>query len=132
MTSFDAEVLARQLAQLGRDLDDEVKNLGQYEEEAVDAEGHYRIKESAFDDELDKCFLEASGGSVEVRKAQARIVTTSYRLDSQEAYLEWQRAKARVRTQQANLSAIHKRIEIGRSLLSREKALISLSGVGET
>ncbi len=97
----------------------------------MDAEGFYRIKEAALDDELDKCFLEASGGSVEVRKAQARVVTTSWRLDAQEAYLKWQKAKARVRTQQANLAALHRRCEIGRSLLSREKALISLAGVGE-
>lgn len=130
MTSFDAETLARQLAALGRDLDDEVKVLGQLEEEAVDAEGHYRAKEYAFDSELDKCFLEASGGSVEVRKAQARVVTTSWWLDSQEAYLDWQRAKARVRTQNASLSALKTRIDIGRSLLSRERALLSLSGSG--
>lgn len=131
MSAYDADTLVRQLAQLGRDLDDEVKVLGELEESAVDAEGEYRSRESAFDDELDKCFLEASGGSVEVRKTQARVVTTSWRLDSQEAYLEWQRAKGRLRTQNANLQALRTRIDIGRSLLSREKALLSLGGVGE-
>lgn len=131
MSGFDGELLARQLAQLGRDLDEEVKHLGELEEEAVDAEGLYRERESAHDDELDKCFLEASGSSVEVRKAQARVLTSSWRSEAGEAFLEWQRAKARVRTQQANLAALHRRCEIGRSLLSREKALISLAGVGE-
>lgn len=130
MSAIEAETLVRQLAALGRDLDEEVRNLGRMEEEAVDAEGHYRAKEYAFNSELDKCFLEASGSSVEVRKAQARVVTASWWLDTQDAYLEWQKAKARVRVQQANLSALKSRIEIGRSLLSREKSLLSLASSG--
>jgi hypothetical protein len=130
MSSFDAETLARQLAALGRDLQDEVKVLGELEEDTVTAEGKYRVKEYLLDDAIDKAFL-AFDGSVEVRKAQARITTTSYRLDSHEAYLEWQRMRGRLRTQQASLTALHKRVEIGRSLLSREKALLSLSGIGE-
>jgi hypothetical protein len=130
VSAFEAETLARQLAQLGRDLDDEVKVLGKLEEEAVDAEGHYRAKEYAYTYAMDKAFLDFSG-SVEVRKAQARTTNGSYWLDSQDAYLDWSRAKAKVRTQNANLSAIRTRIDIGRSLLSREKALLALGGVGE-
>jgi hypothetical protein len=130
MSSFDADTLARQLAQLGRDLQDEVAILGQYEEESVDAEGKYRDAESSLDWATDKAFLDFEG-SVEMRKAQARISVTSYQLEYRVAYLEWQHAKAKVRTQQANLQALHKRIEVGRSLLSREKALIALAGVGE-
>lgn len=128
MSSFDADTLARQLAQLGRDLQDEVTILGELEEASVDAEGEYRDKESSLDWATDKAFLDFEG-SVEMRKAQARTSVTSYQLDYRVAYLEWQHAKAKVRTQQANLSAIHKRVEIGRSLLSREKALIALSGL---
>jgi len=128
--SYDAEVLAQQLAALGRDLQTEVRILGELEEAAVDAEGAYRLLESEFDDAVDEAFL-AFDGSVEVRKAQARTTTKSYRLNAHEAYLEWGKAKGRVRTQNANLQALHKRVEIGRSLLSREKALLSLSGIGE-
>ena len=130
MSSYDAEVMARQLAQLGRDLQDEVMHLGELEEESVNAEGRFRVKEYALDDAIDKAFL-SSDGSVETRKAVARTTTTSYRTDFQEANLEWNRARAKVRVQQASLSALHKRIEIGRSLLSREKALLSLGGIGE-
>lgn len=130
MSSFDAEVLAGQLAALGRDLQDAVTELGNLEEQAVNAEGHYRAREYAYNEAMDKAFL-AFDGSVEVRKAQARVTNGSYWLDSQDAYLDWARAKAAVRTQNASISAISKRIEIGRSLLSREKALLSLSGIGE-
>jgi hypothetical protein len=130
VSNFDAETLARQLAQLGRDLQDEVKYLGELEEAAVDAEGVYRSKETSLEWAQDKAFLDFDG-SVEVRKAQSRQTTLSYQMESREAYLEWGKAKGRLRTQQANLSALHKRVEIGRSLLSREKALLSLSGIGE-
>lgn len=130
MNAFDADTLARQLAQLGRDLQDEVKYLGELEEAAVDAEGKYRSKETSLEWAQDKAFLDFDG-SVEVRKAQSRQTTLSYQMEAREAYLEWGRAKGRVRTQNANLQALHKRVEIGRSLLSREKALLSLSGIGE-
>jgi len=130
VSAYDAETLAQQLGQLGRDLQDEVVVLGKLEEEAVAAEGRYRAKEYAYNDAMDRAFLDLPG-SVEVRKAQARTTTGSYWHDSQDAYLEWSRAKGRVRTQNANLSAIRTRIDVGRSLLSREKALLSLSGVGE-
>jgi len=130
VNAFDADTLARQLAQLGRDLQDEVKYLGELEEAAVDAEGKYRSKETSLEWAQDKAFLDFDG-SVEVRKAQSRQTTLSYQMEAREAYLEWGRAKGRVRTQNANLQALHKRVEIGRSLLSREKALLSLSGIGE-
>jgi hypothetical protein len=127
---YQAETLVRQLAQLGRDLQDGVSLLGEYEEEAVAAEGRYRAREYAYNEKMDREFLGAQG-SVETRKAAARIATGSYWADSQEAYLEWGRAKAGVRVQNASLTAIRTRIDIGRSLLSREKALLSLSGMGE-
>jgi hypothetical protein len=130
VSAFEAETLAQQLGQLGRDLQDGVTVLGKLEEEAVAAEGRYRAREYAYGDAMDRAFLDLPG-SVEVRKAQARTTTGSYWHNSQDAYLEWSRAKARVRVQNANLSAIRTRIDVGRSLLSREKALLSLSGVGE-
>jgi hypothetical protein len=125
MSSYDAETLARQLGQLGRDLEESVETLAGLELESVEAEGRFRTRENAFGDALDRAFLDADGG-VEARKATARLVTGSYRLDLHVASLDWSRAKAAVRCQQASLTALHKRIEIGRSLLSREKALLTL------
>jgi len=130
MTSFDAEVLARQLSQLGRDLESEVKYLGELEEEAADAEGHFRKLESAYDDAIDRAFLDTQG-NVDIRKATARLACKEERAVKQEANVEWNKVKGRVFTQNANLNAIRTRIDIGRSLLSREKALISLAGTGE-
>lgn len=127
--TFDAEILARQLGQLGRDLQDEVIHLGELEEEAVDAEGVYRRLEREHEIETARALL-AADGSMELRKAQARLKCEAAEVLAEEASLDWARTKARVRTQNANLSAIGKRIEIGRSLLSREKALISLTNSG--
>ena len=131
MTSFDAETLAQQLAQLGRDLDEEVLNLGKLEEAAVDAEREFRKAEFTYDDSIDKAFL-ANDGSVEVRKAQARVDCGVDKVVMVGESLEWSRAKAKVRVQNANLSAIRTRIDIGRSLLARERSLLSLGGIGET
>lgn len=132
MTSFDAETLARQLSQLGRDLQEEVTELADLEEQSVDAEGKYRTYDALYEDALASCLLRSGQGSAEARKAEARLQCIDPRLIAQQAYTEWGHAKARVRSQQANLTALHKRVEIGRSLLSREKALISLAGTGET
>ena len=130
MSSFDAETLSRQLAALGRDLQDEVTELGNLAEASVDREGEYRRLESAYDDAYDRAFLDAEGAQ-EVRKATARLQCIEERDFKVEANLEWLRAKGKVHTQGANLQAIHRRVEVGRSLLSREKALLSLSGIGE-
>jgi hypothetical protein len=132
MSSFDAETLARQLAQLGRDLQDEVAALADFEEQAVNAEGKYRTYDALYEDALASCLLRSGQGNSEARKAEARLQCIDPRLVMQQAYTEWGHAKAAVRSQQANLTALHKRIEIGRSLLSREKALIGLGGIGET
>ncbi len=130
MTAYDAEMLSRQLAALGRDLSDEVARMGELEEESVDREGEFRRLESAYDDAYDRAFLDAEGAQ-EIRKATARLECIKERDLKLEANLAWNRAKGRVHTQSANLQAIHRRIEVGRSLLSREKALLSLSGIGE-
>lgn len=130
MSAFDAQVLADQLARLGRDLQDYVTVLGDLEERAVDHEGDYRRLDAEYEDAFAHALL-ASEGSVEMRKAHARLKSVPARLITQDAWLEWNKCKARLRTQQASLSALHKRIEIGRSLLSREKALLSLGGIGE-
>ena len=131
MSAYESEVLARQLAQLGRDLDAEVAILGELEEVAADMEGEYRKLKSAYDDCVDRTFLDF-GGNVETRKAEARLACSAERTLMHEANTEWDKAKGRVFTQNANLRALHDRIDIGRSLLSRERALISIAGVNET
>jgi hypothetical protein len=130
VTAYDAEVLAQQLAALGRDLSEEVTILGELEEECVTAEGEYRKLQEAHEDDIARAFVTMPGG-VESRKAAARLECIPSREVSGEAYIEWNRLKGRLRTQQANIQAVHRRIEVGRSLLSREKALISLAGVAE-
>jgi hypothetical protein len=129
MGSFDAEILAKQLAQLGRDLDEEVLLLGELEEAAADAEGAFRKLESAYDDCIDTAFMNAPG-NVDMRKAQARLACTTERTLKQQAAIEWSKAKGRMFTQQASLQALHRRCEIGRSLLSRERALLGLANSG--
>lgn len=130
MSGFEAQVLADQLARLGRDLQDEVMRLGELEETATEAQGEYRRLKEEHEDRLAEEFLRLEG-TAEVRRNGARLKAIPARLLSQDAWLEWDRAKGKVNMQQANLSAIGKRIEIGRSLLSREKALLSLGGIGE-
>lgn len=132
MSEFDAETLVRQLAALGRELAAEVAELGRLDEEAVDTEGEYRRLTEEHEDLLAQALLASMQSNVEARRAEARVKCVPSRLMAQDAWLEWNRAKARLRTQQAHLNVLHRRVEIGRSLLSREKALISLAGVGET
>jgi hypothetical protein len=131
MPGFDADILASQLAQLGRDLVAEVDNLRDLELGAVKAEAGYQVCLELHKDDLARAFLGSSGSNADARNAEARLACVPSRLTSADAWKQWQDAKALVRVQQANLSALHKRIEVGRSLLSREKALISLAGVGE-
>jgi predicted nucleic acid-binding Zn-ribbon protein len=128
--SWDAETLAQQLAQLGRDLQEEITLLGELEEECVTAEGEYRRLQDLYEDEFHQAFINLPG-SVESRKAAARLECVTAREASSEAYLQWNRLKGQVRVQNASLSALRSRIDIGRSLLSREKSLLSLAGTGE-
>ena len=109
----DGTQIINQLGQLGRDLDTEVGNLGKYEEAAVDAEGEFR-----------KAYAEAfkdATGTLEDRK-QAAIAAT------QDEWRTWGLATAVVRRQRENLRALHARIDIGRTMASRDKALASLAG----
>lgn len=128
--SFEAEVLVQQLAALGRDLQLEVQLLGELDEAAVDAEGVYRRLDEEHQDRVAEEFLRLEG-AVEHRKMAARLKAVPARLVAEDAWLAWNRARARLRTQQASLQALHRRVEIGRSLLSREKTMITLAGMGE-
>ena len=128
MSAWDAETLVRQLSDLGLALDEAVGHLGVLDEAAVEAEGEYRRLSEEHEDRVAQEFIKGDG-SVELRKMQARLKAIPARLLAEEAWLEWNRAKAKLRTQQASIQAVHRRIEIGRSMLSREKALMSLSGM---
>jgi hypothetical protein len=129
--SWEAETLVRQLSQLGRDLDAEVGVLGNLDMISVEAEGEFRRLDEEHGDRLAQEFLHAEG-TVDAKKNIARIKAIPARLTAQDAWLDWNRAKSKLRTQQASIQAMHRRIEIGRSMLSREKTLLSISGTGET
>lgn len=118
--------LANQLSQLGRDLQDEIGVLGQMEDDTVTAEGAYRHYKELYEDAVAQVLLRSKASSAESRKAEARLACTENRQMMEQANLEWDRKRAALRTQHASLSALHRRVEIGRSLLSREKALVGL------
>lgn len=131
MSSWEAETLVRQLSALGRDLDSEVGVLGELDMTSVEAEGEFRRLDEEHGDTFAQEFLHAEG-TVDTRKNIARLKAVPARLIAQDAWLDWNRAKSKLRTQQASIAAMHRRIEIGRSMLSREKTLLSISGTGET
>jgi hypothetical protein len=124
--AVEMALLANQLSQLGRDLQTEITLLGEMEEAAVEAEGQYRELDAAHEDELARAFLRARGSNAEARKAEARLECIPSRKMAEQAMLNWNQKKAALRTQHASLQALHRRIEVGRSLLSREKSLIGL------
>ncbi len=127
---FDADTLLRQLAELGRHLDREVEALGELDMLATGLGCEAgRLKEEA-DDVAAEAFLHAEG-SVEMKKMMARLKAVPARLTAQDAHLEWEKAKSRVRTQQAAIRVLHTRVEIGRSLLSAEKARMDLDRMPE-
>lgn len=122
---FDPELLLRQLSDLGRQLDAEVDKLATLDMEATGKGCEYQFLREAHEDRIAEAFLEAEG-PVDARKMGARLKAVPSRLIAQEAYLEAEKAKSRLRTQQAAIKALHTRIEIGRSLLSHEKAKLAL------
>lgn len=125
---FDANTLLKQLSELGRQLDDAVDKLGELDMTATGLGCEYQKLREEHEDDFAANFL-ILPGSVEAKKMAARGKSVPSRLLAQDAYREWEEEKSRVRTQQAAIKALTTRIEIGRSLLSHEKALMSL---GET
>jgi hypothetical protein len=121
----DMGLLARQLSQLGRDLEDEIAILGEMELAAVEAEGKYRHYKELHEDALAGVMLKSRQGSAESRKAEARVSCIDSRIEMEQANISLDRAKALLRVKYASISALGRRIDIGRSLLSREKALMS-------
>lgn len=125
---FDANTLLAQLAALGRQLDEQVDELGRLDLLATGAGCEYQRLREETEDTFAEAFLNVQGG-VEVRKMHARLKSVPARLTAQDANKEWEFAKSRVRTQQEAIRALHRRIEIGRSLLSTEKTRMDLDRV---
>lgn len=114
---MDPQTIAHQLGELGRELDKAVRELAEFEETGVDAEGDYK---AAFA----RAFREGTG-SVEDRKQQAIE-------DCDQLWRIWGKAAAAVRMQKEHVKALHARIDVGRTLASTIRAELSLvhSGVG--
>lgn len=127
---FDADVLLRQLSELGLRLDAEVEKLGELDVLATGLGCRYQALREHYEDEVANAFLK-SDGSVEQKKMLARLKTIDARLTAQDAALAWENAKADLRTQQAAVRALHTRIDVGRSLLSTEKARLELDRLPE-
>ena len=130
MSSVDMNLLARQLSQLGRDLEGEMILLREADEAATEAEGAFCRLEALHKDDLARSFL-AYQGSVDAKNAHSRLENIGSRQRVEEAKLDWERKKGFVRFRQASVRALNSRIDIGRSLLSREKVLagLELSGI---
>lgn len=127
--SVEASILADKLGALGRDLDSETHLLSVFEDQAVTLEGKFQRLKELHEDEVARVSL-ATEGSVETKKNTARLATAESRNKMLDAQDEWNKSKSLVRMQQANISAIRVRIDIGRSLLSHEKSLHSLAVSG--
>jgi hypothetical protein len=127
---FDADTLLRQLAELGRQLDAETSMLGDLDMISTGLSCEYNRLREEFEDALAEVFLRTDG-SVEAKKMTARLKCVPSRLVAQDAALEWEQAKSRLRTQQAAIKALTVRIEIGRSLLSMEKTRMDLDRLPE-
>jgi hypothetical protein len=123
---FETNVLLTQLAELGRELDKQVDKLGDLDMIATGLGCHYQALREAYEDAVADAFLKAPTGGVEAKKMEARLKCVPSRLVAQEANLEWEKAKSRVRTQQAVIKVLHTRVEIGRSLLSTEKTRMDI------
>lgn len=126
---FEAVVLVEQLRQLGRQLDEAVDKLGELDMYATSDGCAYQVLREAHEDAVAEAFLNVSGPNVEARKMAARLKCVPSRLVAQDACLGWEKAKSRVRTQQAVIRMLHTRIDLGRSLLSHEKARMDLDKV---
>lgn len=128
--TVEMALLARQLSDLGRDLQDEIATLADMELAAVQAEADFRHYKEKHEDALASALLQSRLGNAESRKAEARLQCVESRALMEKANADWDRNKAVLRTQHASLQALHRRIELGRSLLSREKALVGLEMSG--
>jgi hypothetical protein len=129
---FEAETLLRQLSELGRQLDQEVSELGRLDMIATGLGCEYNRLREETEDAFATAFLGLTDGGVEAKKLAARLKVVPARLVAQDAYKDWEEAKSRLRTQTAAVRALGTRIEIGRSLLSTEKTRMDLDRLPAT
>lgn len=123
---MDGEILARQLGDLGRQLEDATVKLAELDVLATAKSILAANAKEEYEDHLASAFRACEGG-VEARKAEARMRCIPARKEAQEAAGEAERAKSAVRNQQAAIRTLTVRIDIGRSLLSREKSLMAVT-----
>ena len=109
----DGTVVIDQLAQLGRDLIEEVNRYGDLELLAVETEGDFRAQ-------FAKVYKDALGNMEERKQAAVAATDAEWRT--------WGKALAAVKRQRESLKALHARVDIGRTMASRDKALVSLAG----
>lgn len=124
---MDGDVLAKNLGDLGRQLDDATVELARLDVLATAAGIKAANEKEKYEDAYAEAFRDADG-SIEARKVEARLESKLVRWGSQDASAAWERAKSDVRNQQAMVRALNARIDIGRSLLSREKSLAAVLG----
>lgn len=122
---MEAQILLNQLGELGKTLDRETSKLGELDLLATAKGVEYQHIREAYEDDVASAFM-AADGSVEAKKNEARLKCVAARLLMQEVSAEWEHLKSKVRTQQAIVRAVNTRIDIGRSLLSHEKAMMTL------
>ncbi|QVJ00419.1 hypothetical protein KGD82_16805 [Nocardiopsis eucommiae] len=103
------------LADLSRELDQAVTDLGRYEATAVEAEGDYKVARA-------HAMKEASG-PMDLRKAEADI-------ECDELFRTWGKAAALVTMQRAHIRALHTRIDVGRTIQATARAEVNLAGLG--
>jgi hypothetical protein len=107
--------VARQLAQLARDLDEAVRVLETADRDSVE-------KRAAADLSFSRAFMAATG-SVDFRKHFATVETHQLRLDADVA-------DAVVRHLRRRIDALKTRIEVGRSYGAAIRAELNLAQVG--
>jgi hypothetical protein len=122
---MDGEILATQLQSLGRQLDEATAKLAELDIYATSAGITAAAAKEEYENAYAASFLTADG-AVEARKMIARCHCVPTQDKALEAAGAWEQAKSAVRNQQAMVRAINARIDIGRSLLSREKSLMAI------
>ncbi|MEE2040136.1 hypothetical protein Q8791_23235 [Nocardiopsis sp. CT-R113] len=103
------------LADLSRELDQAVMDLGRYEDMAVEAEADYKLAHSHA--------MKDAAGPMDLRKAEATI-------QCDELFRTCGKAAALVTMQRAHIKALHTRIDVGRTLQATARAEVNLTGLG--
>ena len=90
---MDGDVLAAQLAQLGKQLDEATVKLAELDVLATGRVLKLRTRKNEYEDALGEAFRDAEG-AVEARKIDARLRCKHERWTAQDAAAAWERAKS--------------------------------------